>query len=251
MLRRLLRRAAVKMYQLNMELSDISKLITPLMKPYTGIYFENANVTDIESVIKDEMSRFSKTLERGMKEVEKQKTITGVTAFDLFQSYGFPFELTQELAQDRGIVVSKDEFEKAQELHRTSSRNASVGKFKGGLADSSDQVVKYHTATHLLQQALKDVFGDMIRQEGSNITSERLRFDTRLDHKPTEDELQKVQEIINQKISQALPCLLYTSKNTQNLKELESYQKIPAISSQIFFLTILLDSQHLDHNQIW
>ncbi len=151
------------------------------------------------------MLRFSKTLERGMKELEKHENITGAAAFDLFQSYGFPFELTQELAKDRGIDVSKDQFNEAQEVHRNSSRSASVGKFKGGLADTSDQVVKYHTATHLLQQALKDIFGDVIRQEGSNITSERLRFDTRLDHKPTEEELRSVESIINDKIKQALP----------------------------------------------
>lgn len=204
-LRRLLRRAGVKLYQLDGKLSDIAHLVKPIMKMYDGIYFKESDASQIQARIEEEMTRFSKTLEKGMRQVEKTTNLDGAAAFDLFQSYGFPFELTQELAAERGIEINRAEFEDAQNIHRDQSRTASAGKFKGGLAETSDQVVKYHTATHLLQQALKDLYGNTIRQEGSNITQERLRFDTNLDHKPTDEEIQKIELIVNEKIQEALP----------------------------------------------
>ena len=207
-LRRLLRRAAVKMYGLQSGVSglmDISKIIESVIEPYTDIYFHGDEVQHIQPIVDEEMKRFNATLDRGLREIGKREHIDGKGAFDLFQSYGFPFELTEELAAEKGIKIDRTEFESAEKKHSELSRSSSAGKFKGGLADTSDQVIKYHTATHLLHQALKDVFGEIIQQEGSNITQDRLRFDSRLDHKPTEDEVKKIQKIMNKKIGEALP----------------------------------------------
>lgn len=207
-LRRLLRRAAIRMHKLVGGSNGLIKLadcVDPIIDTYKGIYFDGSEGKAIKEVISDEMNRFSGTLERGLREINKRPSIDGKVAFDLFQSYGFPIELTSELAAEKGIALDVQEFEKEMQSHRELSKSSSAGKFKGGLADSSDQVLKYHTATHLLHQALKDVFGDVIRQEGSNITQERLRFDTRIDKKPTDDEILRVEEIINTKIKESLP----------------------------------------------
>lgn len=207
-LRRLLRRSAIKAYELTGSLDDINLLknaIEPVIRIFDGIYFSGDVKEKVEPVVGKELAKFSKTLERGLREVEKLEEINGQVAFDLFQSYGFPVELTQELAEKKGQTVDIEAFNKAKEEHQRLSRTASAGKFKGGLADHSDQVVKYHTATHLLHQALKDVFGPEARQEGSNITQDRLRFDVKLNRKPTEEELKEVESIINSKIEESLP----------------------------------------------
>jgi alanyl-tRNA synthetase len=207
-LRRLLRRAAIRMHGLVGGVEGLSKLpacVDPVLQTYKGVYFDGSEGSHIQGVIAEEMSRFGSTLERGLREIGKRASVDGKVAFDLFQSYGFPIELTSELAAEKGISLDMQEFEAEKQRHRELSQSSSAGKFKGGLADSSDQVLKYHTATHLLHQALKDVFGDTIRQEGSNITQERLRFDTRLDRKPTDEEISRVQKIMNAKIEESLP----------------------------------------------
>lgn len=217
-LRRLLRRAAVKMYALQEDMEkikDIKNIVQPVCEKYGDVYFDDNSAKTISKVVADEMDKFSKTLSAGIREVEKLDNIDGRVAFDLFQSYGFPFELTEELASEKGMKIDRSEFEKAMKEHQEKSRSASAGKFKGGLADTSDQVLKYHTATHLLQKALMDVFGDVIRQEGSNITQKRLRFDTRLDRKPTDEELQKVTDIMNSKIDEALPVYKHVMKKSE------------------------------------
>lgn len=206
-LRRLLRRAAVSLHTLTGGSDGLRLLATcvdPVIDMYNGIYFDGSEKERVKQVVQEEMDRFAKTLERGLREIKKQTEITASIAFNLFQSYGFPIELTAEIALQQGMHIDQAEFEKEKEKHRQLSQSSSAGKFKGGLADSSDQVVKFHTATHLLHQALKDMYGDIIRQEGSNITQDRLRFDTRLDKKPTDEEIHQLEEIINGKINDSL-----------------------------------------------
>ena len=156
------------------------------------------------------MNRFYKTLHRGLKVFKKVSVVDGKAAFDLLSTYGFPWELTFELASEKGQVVDKAEFEAEFKKHQELSRSSSAGMFKGGLADHSETVTKYHTATHLLQQALRDVLGSHVHQAGSNLTKDRLRFDfTHL--KPLiPEELQKVEAIINEKIAADLPVTFIT-----------------------------------------
>lgn len=206
-LRRLLRRAAVKMHKLwGLEgLDYIMAISMPIIKTYDKIYFdESIHRKLIQNVIEEEMVRFREALDKGLSKISKIKKADGKIAFDFYQSYGFPLEITQELFQEKGQAISKEEFEKEFKKHQELSRTASTGMFKGGLADQNAQTVKYHTATHLLHQALKDIFGKEVRQEGSNITAERLRFDFRLSKKPTDEEIKKVEEIVNQKIKEKL-----------------------------------------------
>ena len=207
-LRRLLRRALVKIHSLgnaNFGREHVQPIVKSVMDTYDGIYFDTK--TDMEKilpVIEDEIGKFKKSLAQGMKEIEKIKTVDGKIAFDLYQTYGFPLEITEEILKERGHNLDREQFYTEFEQHKTKSRTSSAGKFKGGLADQSEQTVKYHTATHLIHQALIDIIGDSIRQEGSNITGERLRFDFYSDKKPTEADINKVTEIVNEKIHESL-----------------------------------------------
>jgi alanyl-tRNA synthetase len=135
---------------------------------------------------------------------EKPKRIDGVTAFDLFQSYGFPLEMTQELAAEQGITVDADGFNKEYEKHKELSRVGAEKKFKGGLADTGEMTTKLHTATHLLNEALRHVISKDIVQKGSNITPERLRFDFNFGRKLTPDEVKKVEAEVNRVIKAAM-----------------------------------------------
>lgn len=205
-LRRMIRRSAVKMYQLRESMDDMQKLLDvaeSVKETFVGIYFSPDD--DFGDEIRSELDRFSKTLKEGLKRVSKLETITGEIAFDLYQSYGFPFELTQEIAADRGLHIELEDFKQALSDHQDKSRTASAGMFKGGLADTSGQVIKYHTSTHLIHQALTDVLGPAIQQEGSNITQERLRFDFSFDRKMTDEEVVSTQKIVNAKIEENLP----------------------------------------------
>ncbi len=207
-LRRLLRRAGMRMHALTGGVEGLSLLkmcVKPLIQTYDGIYFDATENAVIEACIDAEMKRFSATFEKGLAMIRKQSTINGKTAFDLFQSYGFPVELTAEIAESQGMSLDMHEYEAEKEKHRQLSQTSSAGKFKGGLADASDQVVRFHTATHLLHQALRDVCGASIRQEGSNITQERLRFDVFCDHVISPEDVQTVEKIMNEKIKEDLP----------------------------------------------
>lgn len=208
-LRRLMRRSAVKLKALRGQLpppSDVFEICKTFLKVYEGVYFDvEKDSINIKAIIEDEMSRFSKTLDRGLKEIEKISDIDGKKAFDLYQTFGFPLEVTEEIFTEKGQQIDHAQFAKEFDNHKNLSRTASAGKFKGGLADHSDQVLKYHTATHLLHQALFDVLGDDIRQEGSNITAERLRFDFYSSVKPAPDEVQRIEDIVNEKVAEALP----------------------------------------------
>lgn len=202
-MRRLLRRAAVQVRKLGGISQDIfAGSIPAIVSEYSSAGFisteSEGSVTDL---IVDELVRFDKVLKNGMSEIEKRgNNLDEQIAFDLYQSAGFPFEITKELVAEKGIVLDQTKFDKIFAKHKDGSRTASAGMFKGGLADQSEITTKYHTATHLLHQALHDVLGDEIQQAGSNITSDRLRFDYTYSGKPSPEQLQKIGEIINTKI---------------------------------------------------
>ncbi len=204
-LRRLLRRSLVKMKQLSRDF-DFKPVYESVLDIYDGV--QNINKKEqlktVSEVINDEVNRFSQTLERGLREIQKIKEVNGKVAFDLYQSYGFPLEITEELLGEKGKRIEKQEFYKEFEKHKQISRQSAKGKFKGGLVDEGRQTIKYHTATHLIHQALFDVMGK-VRQEGSNITSERLRFDFFSEKRPSQEDIKRVEEIVNQKIKESLP----------------------------------------------
>ena len=206
-LRRLIRRAIRHVKKLEIDISSdweqrIAKLIISKYKKYYSELTENENV--VLEVLKNE--KFNRTLEKGLREFNKvsNKDIDAETAFHLYDTYGFPIELTEELAHDAKIKVDtlgfKERFKKHQELSRT----ASAGKFKGGLAGNSEIETKYHTATHLLNAALKVVVDKNVHQKGSNITDERMRFDFSCDHKLTDEEKKKTEDLVNEWIKEGL-----------------------------------------------
>lgn len=208
-LRRLLRRSALKMHQMNSGLTPTFDSIIDrgVLNMYDGVQGidRNKQRSEITQVVSQEMKKFADSLDRGLKYFNKlDDNQLSAEAFNLYSSYGFPYEIFEELALQRGVKLDKSIFDEMSQSHKKLSQQVSAGSFKGGLADTSDQVIKYHTATHLLHQALKDIFGSDARQEGSNITQERLRFDVRLDRKPTDNELQQVENIINTKINEDL-----------------------------------------------
>ena len=208
-LRRLIRRAIRHAKKLEIDISSdweqkIAKLIIKKYKKYYSELTENESV--VLEVLKNEKEKFNRTLEKGLREFNKvsNKDIDAETAFHLYDTYGFPIELTEELARDAKIKVDtlgfKERFKKHQELSRT----ASAGKFKGGLAGNSGIETKYHTATHLLNAALKVVVDKNVHQKGSNITDERMRFDFSCDHKLTDEEKKKTEDLVNEWIKEGL-----------------------------------------------
>ena len=208
-LRRLIRRAIRHAKKLNIDINSnweeqIAKLLISKYKKY---YSElDSNEAVVLEVLKNEKEKFNKTLEKGLREFAKvsNKDIDGETAFHLYDTYGFPIELTEELAHDAGINVDVKGFQEKFKAHQELSRTASAGKFKGGLAGNSEIETKYHTATHLLNAALKVVVGPDVHQKGSNITDERMRFDFSCDHKLSDEEKQKVEDLVNLWISEGL-----------------------------------------------
>lgn len=207
-LRRLLRRAIRYADVIKMKVS-ISSLISIIGDTYNGIYPEIEHKKDlIISEIEKESERFRKTLDIGLKEFGKLSSqgISGQEAFKLFSSYGLPIDMISDLAKEKGIAVDLNGFDAEFKKHQNLSRAGAEQKFKGGLADTSDpMVVRYHTATHLLHQALHDVLGDSVMQKGSNITAERLRFDFAHGAKMTDEEKKRVEFIVNEKIAAKLP----------------------------------------------
>ena len=210
--RRLIRRAIrhSRLLEINKDLwtTDIAKII---INDYKEIYPElQRNINFVLTQFENEEIKFNQTVERGLKEFEKlakeanKNIISGSEAFNLYQTFGFPIELTMELAEERGFKVDENDYKKALEEHQELSRTASAGMFKSGLADSSEKVKQLHTATHLLHQALRNILGQEVQQMGSNITSERLRFDFSCSQKLTEEEIQKVENLVNEKIKEDL-----------------------------------------------
>jgi alanyl-tRNA synthetase len=205
-LRRLLRRAVRFADVLGMKHGSLFWIAQSVIEAYQNIYKNiSENAEHIKKEIDQEEQKFRKTLDLGLKQFER-----GENPFVLFTSYGFPFELTKELAKEKGIEIDEKAFYEEMKKHQDLSRSGSEQKFKGGLGDTSEKSLQYHTATHLLHQALRDVLGNHVSQKGSNITPERLRFDFTHTAKMTDEEKKKVEEIVNDKIKQALPMQVAT-----------------------------------------
>ena len=221
-LRRLIRRAIRHAKSLNIDiLSDWDvKIADLIIKKYVKYYKELENKDVIISGLENEKNKFSKTLEKGLREFEKvsDKDIDGITAFHLFDTYGFPLELTVELASEKGLKVDVDTYNKKFKEHQELSRTAASGKFKGGLSGNSEIETKYHTATHLLNAALKIVLGPDTHQRGSNITDERMRFDFNCDHKLTDEEKQQAEDLVNKWINEGLEVKCEEMKKVDAIK---------------------------------
>lgn len=210
-LRRLLRRSVRHLDTLEASL-PLSSIAQQVVDAYQSHYPElRAHREHIQNTINDEEERFRKTLAAGMKEFEKvvQKgTVSGEDAFILFSTYGFPVEITEELGRERGITVDRKAFDTALNEHRAASKSGAAGKFKGGLADQSEQTTKLHTATHLMLAGLRKYLGDHVHQAGSNITAERTRFDFTHPEKVSREILDQVEAYVNEAIQKGATVVI-------------------------------------------
>lgn len=207
-LRRLIRRAVVSADSLGLPDGSLSRIIRSLVEIYDDQYGISRDIEKIEKVVNDEEVKFRKTLKDGIKEFEKfaQKGhLTGSEVFLLFSTYGFPLELTIDFANRNNVTIDTEEFEKELNAHRALSRSGAERKFKGGLSDTSEESVRYHTATHLLGAAIRQIVGSNADQRGSNITPERLRFDFAYDQKLSERQIKEIENFVNEKIEKDLP----------------------------------------------
>lgn len=221
-LRRLLRRAVRHGRKLGIEGSFLTKPAASVIENFKGPYPElGENRQKILEGIEAEENKFLETLEKGEHEFQKMlpnllknpsKVMSGRLAFKLYDTYGFPIELTEELAGENGMKVNREEYDEAFKKHQELSRAGAEQLFKGGLADQSEMSTKYHTATHLLHRALKNVLGEHVNQKGSNINPERLRFDFSHGAPMTPDEIAKVQAIVNEQIARDLPVTMAMMK---------------------------------------
>lgn len=211
-LRRLIRRAIREARKIGVTDAFTSKIAEKVISEYSYFYGElSKNAEKIIKAFSDEENQFAHTLEKGTKEFEKtiekipthiqKKVLSGKTAFFLYETYGFPIELTEEMAKEREFEVDREGFQKAFEKHQELSRQGAEQKFKGGLADNSEMTTALHTATHLLHSALRKVLGTHVEQKGSNITAERLRFDFSHNDKMTPEQIAEVEKIVNNTIS--------------------------------------------------
>ncbi len=224
-LRRLIRRAIRHAKKLGIDInSNFEEVVAnKIIDKYASYYSELVENKDVVlEVLKNEKIKFCRTLEKGLKEFEKiankSENIDGVTAFHLFDTYGFPLELTVELANEKGLKVDVEGFKNKFKEHQELSRTASSGKFKGGLASGGEIETKYHTATHLLNAALKEVVSKDCHQKGSNITSERMRFDFSCDHKLTDEEKKSVEDLVNKWIDEGLNVTVREMKKEDAIK---------------------------------
>ncbi|EMB24859.1 alanine--tRNA ligase [Treponema denticola] len=232
-LRRLIRRAVRHGKKLGIDGNFLSVPASAVIAQNAGFYTElKENETLILTELKAEEDKFLETLKKGEAEFEKmlpnllknpKKIIPGRMAFKLYDTYGFPIELTEELASESGLTVNREEFDEAFKKHQELSRAGSEQVFKGGLADHSEQTTAYHTATHLLHKALRMVLGDHVQQKGSNITAERLRFDFSHTEPMTEAEKKEVERLVNEAIKADLPV-------TMEVMPLEEAKKIGAMA---------------------
>lgn len=214
-LRRLIRRMIRHMNKLQIDLTEISTLIDLNINNLKEMYPElEKNKEIIKNVILEEKNKFVKTLDKGEKEFIKEmnrlvskneNVITGEIVFKLYDTYGFPPEVTKDLATENNMTIDMKKFEELFKVHQEKSRAGAEHKFKGGLATTGEIETKYHTATHLLNAALKQVLGSHVHQRGSNITAERMRFDFSHDSKLTPEEKQKIEDLVNEWIKQAIP----------------------------------------------
>jgi alanyl-tRNA synthetase len=206
-LRRLIRRMIRHGKKIGIKENFFSEIYSEVVKIYNGFYQEIEKKEFILSEFNKEEEKFESTLEKGLKEFEKLNNISGKDAFDLYQTYGFPIEVTEELAKEKGININIDEFKKELERHQDLSRTASAGMFKGGLADNSEQTTKLHTTAHLMLAGLRKVLDNNVFQKGSNITAERLRFDFSHKEKMTGEQIKDVENFVNDIIKKDLPVL--------------------------------------------
>ena len=214
-LRRIIRRMTRHLNKLEIDLTKLETLIDLNIENLKNMYPELAEKKEtIKQIILEEKDKFMKTLINGEREFNKiatkikqsnKDTIEGKDIFNLYETYGFPPEVSKELAQEQNLKVDEEEFEKLFKEHQEKSRLGSEQKFKGGLAEQNETTIAYHTATHLLHKALKIVLGDHVAQKGSNITSERLRFDFSHPQKMSKEELKMVEDIVNEQIQRDLP----------------------------------------------
>lgn len=246
-LRRLIRRMVRHMNKLQINLDEISTLIDINVENLKEMYPElEKNAETIKNVIIEEKDKFVKTLAHGEKEFEKEMNrakqsgkykIEGNVVFKLYDTYGFPPEVTSELAKENGMTVDMKEFDELFKAHQEKSRLGSEQKFKGGLAEQNDTTIAYHTATHLLNAALKVVLGPETHQRGSNITTERMRFDFNCDHKLTDEEKQKAEDLVNEWIKEALPVTVEEMSKAEAVKSgaecmfIEKYPDIVTVYS--------------------
>ena len=216
-LRRLIRRMTRHLSKLQIDLAQLGNLIDLTIDNLNEMYPELKEKKEIiKTVIIEEKDKFIKTLGHGEKEFEKviaklkqenKKIIDGQTIFKLYETYGFPPEITADLAREQGFEIDTTEFDTLFKQHQEKSRLGSEQKFKGGLAEQNEITTAYHTATHLLHKALRIVLGDHVKQSGSNITTERLRFDFSHPEKMTPEQLKQVEEIVNEQIKRDLPVI--------------------------------------------
>ena len=246
-LRRLIRRMTRHMRKLQIDLNSLGDIIDLNIETLKEMYPELvANKENIKKVIIDEKDKFEKTLERGEKEFNKIATrlknenkdiISGKDLFNLYETYGFPPEVTSDCAKEQGLKVDSSEFDRLFKEHQEKSRMGSEQKFKGGLSGNGEMETKYHTATHLLNAALKQIIGKDVHQKGSNITPERMRFDFSCDHKLTDEEKQKVEQLVNKWIEEGLPVTVEEMKKEDALKSgaecmfIEKYPEIVTVYS--------------------
>ena len=214
-LRKLIRRMSRHLNKLQIDLNELGSLIDLDIDILKEMYPElEKNRETIKQVIIEEKNKFIKTLSHGEREFEKyinkakeenKTVIDGQTIFKLYETYGFPPEITADLAREEGFTIDNSEFDKLFKEHQEKSRLGSEQKFKGGLAEQNEKTIAYHTATHLLHKALQIVLGEHAKQKGSNITTERLRFDFSHPEKMTKEQLQEVEDIVNEQIKRDLP----------------------------------------------
>lgn len=261
-LRRLIRRAIryAKMIDIDINSnweSEIAKNIIDEYKKYYSELSTNENV--VMEVLKNEKIKFNRTLEKGLREFEKivknlnENEINKDLAFKLYDTYGFPIELTLELAKERGLTVDEKGFYEKFKAHQELSRTASAGKFKGGLAGNSEIETKYHTATHLLNAALKVVINKDVHQKGSNITDERMRFDFSCDHKLTDEEKKAVEDLVNKWIDEGLPVTKKEMSKEEAIKSgaecmfIEKYPDIVTVYSIGYVSKELCGGPHVNN----
>ena len=217
-LRRLIRRAVRHGMKLGIEKAFLAEVAQVVIDNFKNAYPElEQNKEKIFRELTAEEEKFRVTLKKGEAEFDKilpnllknpKKVISGKVAYNFYETFGLPVELTQELGAEHGLTVDIEGFKEAERKHQEQSRTVEAGKVKGGIAEQSDEATKYHTATHLLQQALVNVLGNQVAQKGSNINSERMRFDFTFDRPMTKEEIQKVEDIVNEKIQEDLPVTM-------------------------------------------
>lgn len=224
-LRRLIRRAVRYAKTIGIEKEFTVSIAEAVIQEFSEFYGELKKQRDvIFEELKKEEEKFRKTLEGGLREFEKiianaeNKTVSAIDAFNLYQSYGLPIEITSELAKEKGFAVDEKGFAEELSKHQELSRTASAGMFKGGLQDSGEDTKKLHTATHLLLAAIRQLFGSEIYQKGSNITPERLRFDFNFPEKMTAEQLKQIEDLVNEKIAENIPVELIEMPKEEALK---------------------------------